>query len=337
MVVSLKHKFASAKSDGVDTTLVRPSNWNDDHDLTLAASKLLGRATASAGAAEEVTVGTSLSLDAASQTLRRAALTGDVTASVDSNATTIATGAVTAAKIGSGAATLAKLDTTGSSGQVLTAQGSGVAPIWAAASGSGFTEAIETLFEASGTYTPNANGKFYEVVCIGGGASASQANADATPVRGTSGAGGGGTLVDFTKAQMGNTAITVTVGAGGLMSTGGMLAGGASSFGSYITTNGGSANNVGGTVTVNTGTANISRAGNTANNTNMVSGFSIRPYSGPTSAGTTGNTSYAAGGTNASLPGSGGGAGIAQGTANVNRSSNGGAGGPGLIIVREYI
>jgi len=174
MVVSLKHKFTTAKTDGADTSLVRPSNWNDDHDLTLAASKLLGRATASSGAAEEVTVGTSLSLDAASQTLRRAALTGDVTASVDSNATTIANDAVTTAKIlnsnvttakiadlnvttgkiadlnvttgklAAGAATLAKLDTTGTSGQVLTAQGSGVAPIWAAASGGGIWTHIAT-------------------------------------------------------------------------------------------------------------------------------------------------------------------------------------------------
>jgi len=29
----LKHKFQSAAADGADGTLVRPSNWNDDHDL----------------------------------------------------------------------------------------------------------------------------------------------------------------------------------------------------------------------------------------------------------------------------------------------------------------
>jgi hypothetical protein len=188
MVVSLKHKFASAKSDGVDTTLVRPSNWNDDHDLTLAASKLLGRATASAGAAEEVTVGTSLSLDAASQTLRRAALTGDVTASVDSNATTIATDAVTTAKIAAGAATLAKLDRTGTSGQVLTAQGSGVAPIWAAASGA----ATGTLLRApqiltTGTsYTTPAGCNTIYIELVGAGAGGQSGST------GANGGGGGG-------------------------------------------------------------------------------------------------------------------------------------------------
>ena len=32
---SLKHHFASAVADGTDTTLVRPSNWNADHDFWL--------------------------------------------------------------------------------------------------------------------------------------------------------------------------------------------------------------------------------------------------------------------------------------------------------------
>lgn len=28
------HKFVSAKSDGPDASVVRPSNWNDEHDVT---------------------------------------------------------------------------------------------------------------------------------------------------------------------------------------------------------------------------------------------------------------------------------------------------------------
>jgi hypothetical protein len=32
---SLKHRFVSSIADGTDTTLTRPSNWNDDHDLWL--------------------------------------------------------------------------------------------------------------------------------------------------------------------------------------------------------------------------------------------------------------------------------------------------------------
>lgn len=66
MTISLKHKFTSPKSDGADATLVKPSNWNDEHDLTMATNRLLGRTTAGAGVAEEISVGTGLTLSAGS-------------------------------------------------------------------------------------------------------------------------------------------------------------------------------------------------------------------------------------------------------------------------------
>lgn len=62
MAVSLKHAFTSGKSDGGDTTVVRPSNWNAEHVLTLGTGKLLGRTTAGTGDAEEISAGTGLSL-----------------------------------------------------------------------------------------------------------------------------------------------------------------------------------------------------------------------------------------------------------------------------------
>lgn len=55
MTISLKHAFTSAKSDGADATLVRPSNWNAEHTLTLATDRLLGRQTSGSGAVEEIT------------------------------------------------------------------------------------------------------------------------------------------------------------------------------------------------------------------------------------------------------------------------------------------
>lgn len=55
MTISIKHKFTNPKADGGDATIVRPTNWNDEHDLTLATDKLLGRATAGTGAVEEIT------------------------------------------------------------------------------------------------------------------------------------------------------------------------------------------------------------------------------------------------------------------------------------------
>lgn len=57
MAIEVKHKFVSQKSDGGDASLVRPSNWNDTHEITIAASRLMGRAAASAGAVQEISLG----------------------------------------------------------------------------------------------------------------------------------------------------------------------------------------------------------------------------------------------------------------------------------------
>jgi len=69
MAVSLKHNFFNPKTDSTDDTIVRPLNWNEEHVLTLAASRLLGRATATGGAAEEISLSSELSLDLATKQL----------------------------------------------------------------------------------------------------------------------------------------------------------------------------------------------------------------------------------------------------------------------------
>jgi len=56
MAVSLKHAFSSGKADGVDATLVQPSNWNAEHTLQLATNRLLGRTSAGTGPVEEIAV-----------------------------------------------------------------------------------------------------------------------------------------------------------------------------------------------------------------------------------------------------------------------------------------
>ena len=61
MVVSVKHKFTSTTPDSADTSLIRPSNWNDEHDIVMATARLLGRGTAGTGAAEEISLGSGLS------------------------------------------------------------------------------------------------------------------------------------------------------------------------------------------------------------------------------------------------------------------------------------
>lgn len=64
MAISLKHLFVSPKADGPDTTLVQPSNWNAEHQLQMATARMVGRTTAGTGAAEEISVGSNLSLSA---------------------------------------------------------------------------------------------------------------------------------------------------------------------------------------------------------------------------------------------------------------------------------
>jgi microcystin-dependent protein len=54
MTISAKHAFQSEKGDPSDTTLVRPSNWNDEHDITLASDSLLGRDSSGAGDVQEI-------------------------------------------------------------------------------------------------------------------------------------------------------------------------------------------------------------------------------------------------------------------------------------------
>lgn len=56
MAISVKHKFVSAKVDGTDSTLIQPSNWNDFHDITLAAGKVLGRDSSASGAVQELAI-----------------------------------------------------------------------------------------------------------------------------------------------------------------------------------------------------------------------------------------------------------------------------------------
>lgn len=62
MAVTITHPFVSAIPDGADATLVRSSNWNASHTISMDTSKLLGRSTAGTGAAEEISIGSGLSL-----------------------------------------------------------------------------------------------------------------------------------------------------------------------------------------------------------------------------------------------------------------------------------
>lgn len=94
MTIQIKHAFTSAKGDGGDATLVRPSNWNAAHTTSMATLSILGRLTAGTGVFEELpaTAFMIAALNSADKAALIAALgigvfdTGDVKFSVDPTA-----------------------------------------------------------------------------------------------------------------------------------------------------------------------------------------------------------------------------------------------------------
>jgi hypothetical protein len=61
MAVSLKHTTEAVGTDAGNGE-IRKAQWNEEHTLTLATARLLGRTTGGAGAVEEISAGTGLSL-----------------------------------------------------------------------------------------------------------------------------------------------------------------------------------------------------------------------------------------------------------------------------------
>ncbi len=64
MAISITHAFVSGKADPPDASLIKPSNWNAPHTLSMGTGKLVGRTTASTGAAEEISVAGALTFSA---------------------------------------------------------------------------------------------------------------------------------------------------------------------------------------------------------------------------------------------------------------------------------
>jgi hypothetical protein len=61
MAVSLKHTTEAVGTDAGNGE-IRKAQWNEEHTLTLATARLLGRTTAGTGVAEEISAGTGLAL-----------------------------------------------------------------------------------------------------------------------------------------------------------------------------------------------------------------------------------------------------------------------------------
>ena len=105
MTVSLKHTFQSAKDDSADPTIIQPSNWNQEHVLTAAAGKVLGRDTSGAGNVQELPISVT---PAGNVTIPNdLAVTGTTTATnLNATGTVGFTNALAVTSGGTGAATL---------------------------------------------------------------------------------------------------------------------------------------------------------------------------------------------------------------------------------------
>ena len=125
MTVSLKHTFTSAKTDSTDPTIIQPSNWNQEHVLTAAAGKVLGRDTSGDGTVQELPISVT---SAGNVTIpNNFAVTG--TTGLTGNTTVTGTLGVT------GTTTVANLNATGTVGftnaLAVTSGGTGVATLTA--------------------------------------------------------------------------------------------------------------------------------------------------------------------------------------------------------------
>lgn len=57
MSISITHKFVSQKADSNDGSLIKPSNWNDDHIITMGGRTILGNFSDTPGEADGVIIG----------------------------------------------------------------------------------------------------------------------------------------------------------------------------------------------------------------------------------------------------------------------------------------
>lgn len=260
-------------------------------------------------------------LEYSSGALRRAALTGDVTAPAGSNATTLGITTIRGDVIYRGASANTRL-AIGAANSVLTSNGTD--PVWA---GVGALVAIQT-FVVNGTYTPSAGvTKALAIITGGGGGGGGSASAVIA-------GGGGGSGVTNLAFLTTPAVLAVTVGAAGTGGSGNVAGsnGGLSSLGTRTAGggNGGAANGggalggSGGTVSANATLAISGGYGGSGNAT--VGGQGGSSFWGG------GSRSDAGGLTPALAYGAGGGG----GTFNSSTPTTGNDGKAGVVMILEF-
>ena len=250
----------------------------------------------------------------------------------------------------------------GSSGQVLTSNGSSALPTWQAAASSGFTTVNMQVFTSTGsnTYTPTSGMKYCTVRIVGAGGGGGGCATNGGSATSAGGGGGAGAYAEgvFSAATIGASQ-TVTIGTGGSggsagANTGGT--GGTSSFGTLISCTGG-VGGQGGVTSIGNGAQG--GAGGTASGSGVSFSISGNPgYAGfnffdagtafeygynsghgaasPLGAGGPSRTNQT-GSANAGSVGLQGGGGSGASCAPTQTQQAGGAGGNGICIVTEYI
>ena len=134
-------------------------------------------------------------------------------------------------------AALQPVASVGTSGYVLTSNGASALPTFQAASSGGITSVVRQVFTSSGTYTPTAGMVQAYVECIGGGTGGAGSISPALSNVSVGGGGGaGGYAASMLSAGTIGASQTVTIGAGGTSSSGGMgNPGGNTTVGSLVT------------------------------------------------------------------------------------------------------
>jgi hypothetical protein len=212
----------------------------------------------------------------------------------------------------------------GTSGQVLTSNGSAAAPSWQTASSTGALKNVQ-VFTSSGTYTRTAGVTTVVVIAVGGGGGGKGANGATAQPGGNGGAGGTTSFGSHVSAAGGSGATNSTGAAGGTGGTGATIA----IKGAPSPENAGGGQGGGTPVSNAAGVAGVRGGGGSG--ASFTDGcFNVYVGGGGGQGETAIKYTTTVGATETITIGSGG----TAGTSNASRA--GGAGGAGYIIVYEY-